>query len=81
MVRTGAVVINVGINRLDDGRLVDDVKFESVAAKSVLYHASVGRVGSMTVSMLLVNTNRVLQTMAATDLCPDLDKAFARGGH
>jgi len=34
MVRTGAVVIDVGINRLPDGRLVGDVDFAAVAAKA-----------------------------------------------
>jgi methylenetetrahydrofolate dehydrogenase (NADP+) / methenyltetrahydrofolate cyclohydrolase len=34
MVRTGAVVINVGINRLKDSRLVADVDFEGVAARA-----------------------------------------------
>jgi methylenetetrahydrofolate dehydrogenase (NADP+) / methenyltetrahydrofolate cyclohydrolase len=34
MVRTGAVVIDVGINRLKDGRLVGGVDFEGVAAKA-----------------------------------------------
>lgn len=56
MVRTGAVVIDVGINRLPDGTLVGDVDYEGVAAKASYITPVPGGVGPMTVSMLLVNT-------------------------
>jgi methylenetetrahydrofolate dehydrogenase (NADP+) / methenyltetrahydrofolate cyclohydrolase len=56
MVRTGAVVIDVGINRLADGTLVGDVDFEGVAAKASYITPVPGGVGPMTVSMLLYNT-------------------------
>jgi methylenetetrahydrofolate dehydrogenase (NADP+) / methenyltetrahydrofolate cyclohydrolase len=56
MIRMGAVVVDVGINRLDDGRLVGDVEFESVAARASAITPVPGGVGPMTVSMLLVNT-------------------------
>jgi methylenetetrahydrofolate dehydrogenase (NADP+) / methenyltetrahydrofolate cyclohydrolase len=56
MVRTGAVVIDVGINRLSDGRLVGDVDFEGVAEKASYITPVPGGVGPMTVSMLLINT-------------------------
>jgi methylenetetrahydrofolate dehydrogenase (NADP+) / methenyltetrahydrofolate cyclohydrolase len=56
MVRTGAVVIDVGINRLPDGTLVGDVNFAGVAAKASHITPVPGGVGPMTVSMLLVNT-------------------------
>jgi methylenetetrahydrofolate dehydrogenase (NADP+) / methenyltetrahydrofolate cyclohydrolase len=56
MVRTGAVVIDVGINRLPDGRLVGDVDYDGVAAKASYITPVPGGVGPMTVSMLLVNT-------------------------
>jgi methylenetetrahydrofolate dehydrogenase (NADP+)/methenyltetrahydrofolate cyclohydrolase len=56
MVRTGAVVIDVGINRLSDGRLVGDVDFEGVLEKASYITPVPGGVGPMTVSMLLVNT-------------------------
>ena len=42
MVRTGAVVIDVGINRLPDGRLVGDVDFAGVAAKGLVHHPGAG---------------------------------------
>jgi methylenetetrahydrofolate dehydrogenase (NADP+)/methenyltetrahydrofolate cyclohydrolase len=56
MVRTGAVVIDVGINRLNDGTLVGDVDFDGVAAKASYITPVPGGVGPMTVSMLLFNT-------------------------
>jgi methylenetetrahydrofolate dehydrogenase (NADP+)/methenyltetrahydrofolate cyclohydrolase len=56
MVRTGAVVIDVGINRLADGRLVGDVDFLGVSQKASYITPVPGGVGPMTVSMLLVNT-------------------------
>ena len=56
MVRTGAVVVDVGINRLADGKLVGDVDFAGVAAKASYITPVPGGVGPMTVSMLLINT-------------------------
>jgi methylenetetrahydrofolate dehydrogenase (NADP+) / methenyltetrahydrofolate cyclohydrolase len=56
MVKTGAVVIDVGINRLPDGRLVGDVDFEGVRTKASYITPVPGGVGPMTVTMLLVNT-------------------------
>jgi methylenetetrahydrofolate dehydrogenase (NADP+) / methenyltetrahydrofolate cyclohydrolase len=56
MVKTGAVVIDVGINRLADGRLVGDVDFEGVKKKASYITPVPGGVGPMTVTMLLVNT-------------------------
>lgn len=58
MVRTGAVVIDVGINRLPDGRFVGDVDFEGVRQKASLMSPVPGGVGPMTVTMLLFNTLR-----------------------
>ncbi|HEX5477935.1 MAG TPA: bifunctional methylenetetrahydrofolate dehydrogenase/methenyltetrahydrofolate cyclohydrolase FolD [Burkholderiales bacterium] len=56
MVRRGAVVIDVGINRLSDGRLVGDVDFEGVREKASYISPVPGGVGPMTVTMLLQNT-------------------------
>ena len=56
MVKTGAVVIDVGINRLPSGRLVGDVDFEGVRQKAAYITPVPGGVGPMTVTMLLVNT-------------------------
>jgi methylenetetrahydrofolate dehydrogenase (NADP+)/methenyltetrahydrofolate cyclohydrolase len=61
MVRTGAIVIDVGINRLPDGRLVGDVDFEPVREKASYITPVPGGVGPMTVTMLLVNTIRAAE--------------------
>ena len=62
MVKPGAIVIDVGINRIDDPnkakgtRLVGDVAFEEVAAKASFITPVPGGVGPMTIAMLMVNT-------------------------
>ena len=56
MVRTGAVVIDVGINRLPTGQLVGDIDFEGIREKASHVTPVPGGVGPMTVTMLLVNT-------------------------
>jgi methylenetetrahydrofolate dehydrogenase (NADP+)/methenyltetrahydrofolate cyclohydrolase len=56
MVRTGAAVIDVGINRLTNGKLVGDVDFEPVRQKASFITPVPGGVGPMTVTMLMVNT-------------------------
>ncbi|WP_129778329.1 bifunctional 5,10-methylenetetrahydrofolate dehydrogenase/5,10-methenyltetrahydrofolate cyclohydrolase [Peristeroidobacter soli] len=56
MVKTGAVVIDVGINRLPDGRIVGDVDFDAVRRKASHITPVPGGVGPMTITMLLHNT-------------------------
>ena len=56
MVGEGAVVIDVGINRLPDGRLVGDVDFDAVSQKAGWITPVPGGVGPMTITMLLENT-------------------------
>lgn len=56
MVKTGAIVIDVGINRLADGRITGDVDFAGVSEKASLITPVPGGVGPMTVTMLLENT-------------------------
>ena len=56
MVKRGAVVIDVGINRLPDGRIVGDVDFAGVSAKAAAITPVPGGVGPLTVTMLLENT-------------------------
>jgi len=65
MVRTGAVVIDVGINRLADGTLVGDVDFAGVRRKASHITPVPGGVGPMTVTMLLVNTIASAERRAA----------------
>ena len=56
MVSDGAIVIDVGINRLDSGKLVGDCDYESVATKCSMITPVPGGVGPMTIAMLLSNT-------------------------
>ena len=56
MVKKGATVIDVGINRLEDGSLVGDVDFESVAPVAGAITPVPGGVGPMTITMLMRNT-------------------------
>ncbi|MBR6952205.1 MAG: bifunctional methylenetetrahydrofolate dehydrogenase/methenyltetrahydrofolate cyclohydrolase, partial [Campylobacter sp.] len=56
MVKNGAVLIDVGINRLEDGRLVGDADFDSVKEKCSFITPVPGGVGPMTIAMLLENT-------------------------
>lgn len=66
MVKDGAVVIDVGINRLDDGRLVGDVDFDEVAPKCSYITPVPGGVGPMTIAMLLNNTILAAQAKIAS---------------
>ena len=65
MVKEGAVVVDVGINRLDDGRLVGDVDFDEVAPKCSYITPVPGGVGPMTIAMLLNNTILAAQAKIA----------------
>jgi len=55
-VREGAVVIDVGINRGDDGKLIGDVEFEAAKSRASAITPVPGGVGPMTIAMLLKNT-------------------------
>ena len=76
MVKEGAVVIDVGINRVDDPtrkqgyRLVGDVDFEAVSAKAAAITPVPGGVGPMTIAMLLDNTLKA----ARLRVHPDVDR-------
>ncbi|WP_303805617.1 bifunctional methylenetetrahydrofolate dehydrogenase/methenyltetrahydrofolate cyclohydrolase FolD [Ruminococcus flavefaciens] len=56
MIKEGAVVIDVGMNRLDNGKLCGDVEFESVEKKASFITPVPGGVGPMTIAMLMKNT-------------------------
>jgi len=55
-IKSGATVIDVGMNRLTNGKLVGDVEFESARERAALITPVPGGVGPMTVTMLLSNT-------------------------
>ena len=56
MIKEGAVVIDVGMNRLDNGKLCGDVEFESAEKKASFITPVPGGVGPMTIAMLMKNT-------------------------
>lgn len=56
MVKDGAIVIDIGMNRIEDGSLVGDVDFEKVSPKCSYITPVPGGVGPMTIAMLLSNT-------------------------
>jgi methylenetetrahydrofolate dehydrogenase (NADP+)/methenyltetrahydrofolate cyclohydrolase len=58
MVKPGAVVIDVGINRLDDGKLCGDVDFDEIEKTASAITPVPGGVGPMTITVLLQNTMR-----------------------
>ena len=64
MVRSGSVVVDVGMNRLPDGKLVGDVHFESVAKLASAITPVPGGVGPMTITMLLFNTLAAAKSQA-----------------
>lgn len=65
MIKPGAVVIDVGINRLPDGKLVGDVDFESAKEVASFITPVPGGVGPMTITMLLANTVQAAERLAA----------------
>jgi len=65
MVKPGAAVIDVGINRLPDGRLAGDVDFAAVRETAGWITPVPGGVGPMTVAMLISNTVRAAERRAA----------------
>jgi len=77
MVKEGAVVIDVGINRIDDPthpkgqRMVGDVKFDEVSEKCAAITPVPGGVGPMTITMLLYNTLQAAKAAAKQVLSPD----------
>jgi len=64
MVKPGAVVIDVGVNRLPDGKLAGDVDYEAVAPIASRITPVPGGVGPMTIAMLLGNTVRSAERVA-----------------
>ena len=66
-VRPGAVVIDVGINRLDDGRLVGDIGFEAAAERASWITPVPGGVWPMTVATLMQNTLEAAEAFDAAD--------------
>jgi methylenetetrahydrofolate dehydrogenase (NADP+)/methenyltetrahydrofolate cyclohydrolase len=68
MIKRGAVVIDVGINRMPDGKLAGDVDFDSARERASYITPVPGGVGPMTITMLLANTVQAAERFAATSL-------------
>ena len=68
MVKPGAIVIDVGINRNDEGKLCGDVDFSAVSQVAAAITPVPGGVGPMTISMLLVNTLEAAERSADSRL-------------
>ena len=64
MVKEGAIVIDIGINRIEDGSLVGDVDFKNVSKKCSYITPVPGGVGPMTIAMLLSNTLKAAKARA-----------------
>ena len=56
MIKQGAVVVDIGINRLENGKIVGDVDFDNVSTYCSFITPVPGGVGPMTISSLLQNT-------------------------
>jgi methylenetetrahydrofolate dehydrogenase (NADP+)/methenyltetrahydrofolate cyclohydrolase len=65
MVKPGAIVIDVGINRNDEGKLCGDVDFDSAREVAGYITPVPGGVGPMTITMLLMNTVEAAERRAA----------------
>jgi len=67
-VKPGAVVIDVGINRLDDGRLVGDIGFDAAANRASWITPVPGGVGPMTVATLMQNTLEAAEALQRSQM-------------
>lgn len=78
-IRPGAIVIDVGINRMPDGKLVGDVDFATAAERAGWITPVPGGVGPMTVAMLMLNTLEAAEMADRTRARPDsrAGRAFA----
>ena len=65
MVKEGAIVIDVGTNRLENGKLAGDVAFDEIAVKASYITPVPGGVGPMTIAMLMKNTLEAAQATTA----------------
>jgi methylenetetrahydrofolate dehydrogenase (NADP+)/methenyltetrahydrofolate cyclohydrolase len=66
MIKPGAIVIDVGVNRLPDGKLAGDVDFEGASRVASMITPVPGGVGPMTIAMLLGNTVKAAEQVAAS---------------
>ena len=62
MIKEGAVVIDVGVNRLDNGKLCGDTDYENILKKASVITPVPGGVGPMTITSLMENTLEIFES-------------------
>jgi len=77
MIKPGSTVIDVGINRLPDGKLVGDVDFEGARQRAAFITPVPGGVGPMTVTMLIANTVQAAERFVTKQVRSHADKVNA----
>jgi methylenetetrahydrofolate dehydrogenase (NADP+)/methenyltetrahydrofolate cyclohydrolase len=78
MVKQGATVIDVGINRMPDGKIAGDVDFESVKEKAANITPVPGGVGPMTITMLLGNTVEAAERAYKRKITPTQARFYSK---
>jgi len=77
MIKPGSTVIDVGINRLPDGKLVGDVDFEGARQRAAFITPVPGGVGPMTITMLIANTVQAAERFMSRQVRSHADKVNA----
>jgi methylenetetrahydrofolate dehydrogenase (NADP+)/methenyltetrahydrofolate cyclohydrolase len=77
MIKPGSTVIDVGINRLPDGKLVGDVDFEAARQRAAFITPVPGGVGPMTITMLIANTVQAAERVAFRQVRSHAEKVNA----
>ncbi len=78
MIKPGSAVIDVGTNRLPDGKLVGDVDFEAARQRAAFITPVPGGVGPMTVTMLIANTVQAAERFVSRQVRAHADVAAAQ---
>jgi methylenetetrahydrofolate dehydrogenase (NADP+)/methenyltetrahydrofolate cyclohydrolase len=77
MIKPGSTVIDVGTNRIPDGKLVGDVDFESARQRAAFITPVPGGVGPMTITMLIANTVQAAERLVSRQAKSSVDKLNA----
>jgi methylenetetrahydrofolate dehydrogenase (NADP+)/methenyltetrahydrofolate cyclohydrolase len=77
MIKPGSTVIDVGTNRLPDGKLVGDVDFEGARQRAAFITPVPGGVGPMTITMLIANTVQAAERFTSRQVRSHADKVNA----
>lgn len=77
MIKPGSTVVDVGINRLPDGKLVGDVDFEGARRRAAFITPVPGGVGPMTITMLIANTVQAAERLVSKQIRSHADEINA----